>query len=112
MKKFIFLFGFILCLISSRAQRFVHYSADSSWIKYAAFEESATRDMTSEDFFTTFLRLDSRNRFVPSDTIYSPDSSYTYIKYRQHHRVDHSFPVQPCDQGAESLHQCRALTQL
>ena len=83
MKKLDFLVVFVLCLTSVQAQRFVQYSADSSRIKYAAFEEAETRGITSEDFFSSFLGLDPQNRFIPSDTLYSPDSSYTYIKYRQ-----------------------------
>ena len=83
MKKLSLLLGFILCLLFTQAQQFVQYSADSSRIKYATFREAETRGMSSEDFFSSFLQLDPQNRFVPSDTFYSPDSSYTYIKYRQ-----------------------------
>lgn len=83
MKRLSLLFGFILCLVVVQAQRFVLYSADSSRIKYATFQEMETRGMSSDEFFSSFLRLDPQNRFVPSDTMYSPDSAYTYIKYRQ-----------------------------
>ena len=83
MKKLYFLVVFVLCLTSVQAQRFVQYSEDSSRIKYAAFEEAETRGITSENFFSSFLGLDPQNRFIPTDTLYSPDSSYTYIKYRQ-----------------------------
>ena len=83
MKKLSLLLGFILCLLFTQAQQFVQYSADSSRIKYATFREAETTGMTQEVFFATFLGLDSQNRFVPSDTMYSPDSAYTYIKYRQ-----------------------------
>ena len=83
MKRVSLLFGFILCLTAVQAQRFVQYSADSSRIKYATFQEAETRGLTPNEFFSSFLQLDSQNRFVPSDTMYSPDSAYTYIKYRQ-----------------------------
>ena len=83
MKRLSLLFGFILCLTAVQAQRFVLYSADSSRIKYATFQEEETRGVTSTEFFSSFLQLDSHNQFVPSDTVYSPDSVYTYIKFRQ-----------------------------
>ncbi|MCR4825800.1 MAG: peptidase M4 family protein, partial [Bacteroidales bacterium] len=85
MKRLSLLFGFILCLTAVQAQRFVLYSADSSRIKYATFQEEETRGVTSEDFLATFLRLDPLNRFIPSDTTYSPDSAYCHIKYRQYY---------------------------
>ena len=83
MKKFYFLFVFTLYTIGIHAQQFVLYSTDSSRIKYATFREFENRDIVSEDFFSIFLQLDPQNKFVPSDTLYSPDSAYTYIKYRQ-----------------------------
>lgn len=83
MKKLFFLFVFVLCLASLPAQQFVKYSADSSRIKYATFSEVETSGMVPEVFFATFLGLDPQNRFVATDTMYSPDSAYTYIKYRQ-----------------------------
>ena len=83
MKRFYLFFVLILCLAGVQAQRFVQYSTDSSRIKYASFLESENRDMSPEAFFTSFLQLDPQNRFIPSDTFYSPDSAYTYIKYRQ-----------------------------
>ena len=83
MKRFYLFFVLILCLAGVQAQRFVQYATDSSRIKYASFQESENRDVAPEDFFASFLRLDPKNRFIPSDTFYSPDSAYTYIKYRQ-----------------------------
>ncbi len=83
MKRLSLLFGFILCLTAVSAQQFVQYSTDSSRIKYATFQEEETRGVTSTEFFSSFLQLDSHNQFVPSDTVYSPDSVYTYIKFRQ-----------------------------
>ena len=87
MKRLSLLFGFILCLTAVSAQRFVQYSTDSSRIKYATFQEMETRGMSSDEFFSSFLQLDPHNQFVPSDTMYSPDSTYTYIKYRQQYGV-------------------------
>lgn len=60
MKRLSLLFGFILCLtaVSVSAQRFVQYSADSSRIKYATFQEAETRGMSSDEFFSSFLQLD------------------------------------------------------
>ena len=58
MKRLSLLFGFILCLIVVQAQRFVLYSADSSRIKYATFQEAETRGMSSDEFFSSFLQLD------------------------------------------------------
>lgn len=72
MKKLFSLFVFVLCLASLQAQQFVKYSADSSRIKYATFLEAETSGMTSENFFSSFLRLDPHNRFIPTDTMYSP----------------------------------------
>ena len=80
MKRFYLFFVLILCLAGVQAQRFVQYSTDSSRIKYASFLESENRDLAPEAFFTSFLQLDPQNRFIPSDTFYSPDSAYTYIK--------------------------------
>ena len=83
MKKLSLLFVLFLCLTGAFGQRFVQYSEDSTRIRYATFMETETRDMAPDVFFTNFLGLDSPNRFVPTDTMYSPDSAYTYIKYRQ-----------------------------
>lgn len=72
MKKLFSLFVFVLCLASLQAQQFVKYSADSSRIKYATFSEVETSGMVPEVFFATFLGLDPQNRFVATDTMYSP----------------------------------------
>ena len=79
MKKLSLLFVLFLCLTGAFGQRFVQYSEDSTRIKYATFMETETRGMAPDVFFTNFLGLDSPNRFVPTDTMYSPDSAYTYI---------------------------------
>lgn len=96
MKRLSLLFGIILCLTAVQAQQFVKCSEDSTRIKYATFQEEETRNMTSEVFFATFLGLDSQNRFVPSDTMYSPDSVYTYIKFRQQYRIFYKFAASYC----------------
>ena len=83
MKKIVLLLTVFLSLTSVKAQDFVRRSSDSTRIKYATFSEASTQGMKPEAFLTSFLQLDPQNHFIPSDTIYSPDSSYTYIKYRQ-----------------------------
>ena len=42
MKKLSLLFGFLLCMMFVQAQQFVQYSADSTRIKYATFQEAET----------------------------------------------------------------------
>ncbi len=83
MKKYLFLIVcFLACYFIDNAQSIIHFTNDSM-IKYAVFEENNYRGISPESFFSIFLELDNSNQFIAIDTVYSPDSAYTYIKYVQ-----------------------------
>ena len=85
MKKIVLIVNILVIGLTSKGQICYKDIADSTIIRYATFEELSTIGMTSDDFFNTYLHLEKPNRFVPSDTIYSPDSIYRHVKYKQYY---------------------------
>ena len=84
MKKTLIIFIAIIAYISPGfCQKHIQYSADSSRITYASFQNDYNQDLTPDELFSTLLDINSENRFVAIDTAYSPDTSFIYVKYVQ-----------------------------
>jgi hypothetical protein len=84
MKKLIVVIGFLAIELTGYGQIWLTDALDSTRVRYATFEASSTSGMSADMFFKNYLDLEKPNRLVPSDTLYSPDSAYCHIKYRQY----------------------------
>lgn len=84
MKKSLIIFIAIFVYITQGfCQKYIQYSADSSRITYASFQNDYKQNLTPDELFSTLLDINSENRFVAIDTAYSPDTSFIYVKYVQ-----------------------------
>ena len=85
MKRLLLIFIFLGAIADLFSQQRIVYSADSSRIVYASFSEVHNDYYLDTYFFADFLQIDSKNVFYANDTLFSPDSSYCYIQYRQYY---------------------------
>ena len=83
MKKSLIIFIAVFYISQGFCQKHIQYSADSSRITYASFQNDYNQNLTPDELFSTLLDVNSENRFVAIDTAYSPDSSFIYVKYVQ-----------------------------
>ena len=85
MKKLIIAISFLTIGLTGYGQIWLTDALDSTKVRYATFETASTSGMSAEVFFQQYLGLENPNKLVPSDTLYSPDSTFLHIKYRQYY---------------------------